>query len=139
MIAEALAEGKRVLCPRVVRRPRGLESYAIRSLDDLAPGTRGLWEPDPARAERTDEAPDLIVVPGLAFDQNGGRIGYGAGFYDRLLAVTPGVRAALAYSLQLIEEIPVEPHDALVHWVVTERGAVDCRAARRSGSTEEAR
>jgi 5-formyltetrahydrofolate cyclo-ligase len=68
-----------------------------------------------------DPAPDWILVPGLAFDRAGRRLGYGAGYYDRLLARLPGVpRIAVAFSIQVIDQIPVDDHDLPVDILVTE-------------------
>ncbi|HUP20327.1 MAG TPA: 5-formyltetrahydrofolate cyclo-ligase [Gemmatimonadota bacterium] len=130
--AAALAAGKRVYCPRVRWTPRGLDTFEIASLEDLERNRRGLWEPSPARARRAepDERPDLILVPGLAFDREGGRIGYGAGLYDRFLVSTDVPRVALAFSLQVIDRVPAEDHDVPVDWIVTEGGTIDCRAPR---------
>lgn len=141
IVLEGLARGKRILCPRVRPRPRGLESLEIRSLDDLEENDRGLWEPDPerARAVGPDEPIDLVVVPGLAFDRAGNRLGYGAGFYDRFLATTDAVRVALAFSLQLVDAVPVEPHDQPVDWIVTEREAIACRRVGAPGERHVAR
>lgn len=127
-------------CPKVVWRPRGLASYAVSSLGELIVGERGLLEPDPDRAEPIGEEIDLVLVPGLAFDRNGGRIGYGAGFYDRFLAGTPAVKVALAYSLQLIDAVPVEPHDVPVDRILTEEESIVCRVAggRMDGKEERA-
>lgn len=63
---------------------------------------------------------DIIVVPGVAFDATGRRLGRGAGYYDRLLAQVPGRRVAVAYACQMVAQVPTEPHDARVDAVVTE-------------------
>ncbi|HEY7471963.1 MAG TPA: 5-formyltetrahydrofolate cyclo-ligase [Gemmatimonadota bacterium] len=137
LVRRALAEGKRVVCPRVRWRPRGLESYAIGSLDDLVESRRGLWEPDPARAEPVAvDAMDAVVVPGLAFDRSGWRIGFGAGLYDRFLSTVDAPRIALAFSLQLQDSLPVEPHDEPVDWIVTEGETIACRAIREQTERE---
>jgi 5-formyltetrahydrofolate cyclo-ligase len=137
LVRRALAEGKRVVCPRVRWRPRGLESYAIGSLDDLVESRRGLWEPDPARTEPVAvDAMDAVVVPGLAFDRSGWRIGFGAGLYDRFLSTVDAPRIALAFSLQLQDSLPVEPHDEPVDWIVTEGETIACRAIREQTERE---
>ena len=133
----ALAEGKTVACPRVRWSPRGLDSYAIRSLDDLVEGRRGLWEPDPARSAPVSDAElDLVLVPGLAFDRSGWRIGFGAGLYDRFLAGVDAPRVGLAFSLQIQSSLPVEPHDEPVDWIVTEGETIACRAIREHSERE---
>lgn len=141
IVREGLERGMRVLCPRVRWSPRGLDTFEIRSLDDLEEGERGLAEPAPDRARRVAPGTpiDLVVVPGIAFDREGRRIGYGAGFYDRFLAETDAPRVALAYSLQVIDAVPAEPHDEPVDWIVTEEETIACRAERApdEGETRE--
>ena len=137
IVRRALAAGRIVACPRVRWEPPRLESWAIRSLDDLVEGSRGLWEPDPDRARPiADPTLDLVVVPGLAFDRHGGRIGFGAGLYDRFLTGLDAATVGLAFSLQIVERLPVEPHDVPVDWVVTEGETIACRAIREHSERE---
>lgn len=138
LVERALRAGKRVLCPRVARRPRRLEHYEIASLDELELTAFGLWEPVPARARHlpADELAgllDLVLVPGIAFDRHGWRIGFGAGYYDRFLARVTATTVALAYSLQVCDAVPHEPHDVPVDRIVTERETIDARAERAQG------
>lgn len=112
----------------VYRQDGDLALCLIQSLDELAPASFGLWEPDPAAVADAERhcAPadvDLFLVPGLAFDPAGGRIGYGKGYYDRLLGeAQPGaVFLALAFECQMVEHVPTSPRDVPVHLIVTER------------------
>ena len=140
IVERALREGKTVVCPRVRWQPRGLDSFAIRSFDDLVQSSRGLWEPDPDRASPVDDAAlDLVLVPGIAFDRHGWRIGFGAGLYDRFLARVDAARVALAFSLQILDSLPVEPHDEPVDWIVTEGESIACRAIREQSEREAIR
>ena len=100
----------------------------IQSIDELVPASFGLLEPVPsvvADPERrcVPADVDLFLVPGLAFDREGGRIGYGKGYYDRLLgAARPGaVFLAVAFEGQRVEHVPMLAHDVPVHLVMTER------------------
>ena len=141
---DALASGKRIACPRVAADPPRLEHYQIRSLDELVETPRGLWEPDPTRATLVDPAAlDLILVPGIAFDRLGGRLGFGAGYYDRFLAGLPTLKVGLAFSLQIADRVPQSPRDVPVDWIVTESETIACRAnreaAERETETSEAR
>ncbi|CAN5841475.1 5-formyltetrahydrofolate cyclo-ligase [soil metagenome] len=137
IVRRALAEGKTVACPRVRWRPRGLDSFVIGSLDELVESRRGLWEPDPARDDPIESpALDLVLVPGLAFDRRGWRVGFGAGLYDRFLSGVSAPRVALAFSLQLVDSLPVEPHDEPVDWIVTEGETIACRAIREQSERE---
>jgi len=127
LMKAAWDQGKRVAVPRVVREGNRLDLYVIESMDDLSPGAMGILEPDPGRTKTcpTDEV-NLIVIPGAVFDRKGHRIGYGGGYYDRLLARTPreAFRVGLAYGRQLVEEIPAESHDEKLDLVVTEDGLI---------------
>ena len=126
ILERAWSEDKRIACPKVEWRPRGLVSYAVTAADQLVEGRGGLLEPDPERARPVEEGFDLVLVPGLAFDRRGGRIGYGAGFYDRFLEETDALKVALAYSLQVIDSVPVEPHDVPVDRILTEDESIVC-------------
>lgn len=111
--------------------PPRLEMARVRDLErDLAPGRFGVREPDPdgrrpARADRLD----AVVVPGVAFDADGGRLGYGRGFYDRFLSrLRPGTLViGVAFATQVVDAVPREAHDLPVDAVVTERGVVSAR------------
>ncbi len=110
--------------PRVVR---------VRSEADMVPGRYGILEP--AGSESCEDPGLAVFVPGVAFDRNGNRLGRGAGWYDRLLERL-GARApriALAYEFQLVEEVPTEPGDLPVHYVVTEDRVVACGGTERVG------
>lgn len=121
----ALDEGKALLCPRVAGTE--LETRRVSSLDDLAPGRRGLIEPDPARCEPAPAGEAaLLFVPGLAFTERGERLGMGRGFYDRLLAEAGAPAVALTFELQIAAELPTEAHDRPVHAIVTELRAIRC-------------
>ncbi|MFC5701830.1 5-formyltetrahydrofolate cyclo-ligase [Cohnella faecalis] len=128
----ALRAGDRIVAPRMVSSDSGrsLELREVRSMASFISGKWGVPEPDPARTTRYPEsAPlDVVLVPGLAFDRFGGRLGYGGGFYDRLYAAeTTGLREGtrwigFAYSLQVTEErLPKESHDLRMDALATEK------------------
>ncbi|MGH7563785.1 MAG: 5-formyltetrahydrofolate cyclo-ligase [Gemmatimonadota bacterium] len=126
LLEHAWAAGKRVLCPRIGPEGR-LENREVRSMGDFVDGPMGLQEPDPARAALVEPgAIDLAIVPGIGFDRQGRRIGFGAGYYDRFLATTDALRVALAFSLQMVAWIPQGPDDETVDWIVTETEVIDC-------------
>ncbi len=118
--AAARARGLTVAYPRVVGDATALAFHAAR-LDELVPARFGLREPPPGAPEIELARIAVFFVPGLAFDRGGGRIGYGRGHYDATLAAAPGARrVGLAYELQLVDAVPREPHDALLHVILTE-------------------
>lgn len=90
----------------------------IGSLEDLAPGYKGI--PEPAAPAPTAPEADVIVVPGVAFTAGGTRLGYGGGFYDRYLAEATGTRIGLCYDFQIVEDLPAGPHDIPMDRIVTE-------------------
>lgn len=96
----------------------------VTSLDDLERGPFGVWMPRESLPVVSFEALDIVLVPGLAFDRRGGRLGRGRGYFDRLLA-TPSlraIRAAVGLQRQVISQVPVEPHDVRMQWLITEQG-----------------
>jgi 5-formyltetrahydrofolate cyclo-ligase len=127
-----LAAGKDLLLPRIDRGKRALRLYRVRDLDaDLLPGLWGIREPDPSRcAEAPASAAGLILVPGVAFDATGGRLGYGGGFYDRLLpgAALTAALVAAAFELQVVESVPMGPLDRRVELLVTEARTLSTRS-----------
>ena len=133
-VRRVLGDGKTLLLPRVERGGLGL--YEVRNpAQDLAPGTWGIREPVPDRCPLGDPGRvDFALVPGVAFDRRGGRLGYGGGFYDRLISdVLPGGVPLVsgAFEVQVVDEVPAGPHDAPVDVVVTEGGIY--RREGRSG------
>jgi 5-formyltetrahydrofolate cyclo-ligase len=125
-IASAWRDGKQVVVPFCAAER--LELFRLQSFDELAAGTLGILEPQPALRELAErraevEELDLIIVPGLAFDASCGRIGYGKGFYDRLLAQAPAKTAivGVAFQCQIFAEVPLLPYDIRADKVITEQ------------------
>ena len=128
MLDLALATGRRLVLPRVDRAACRLTLHPVSDLArDLAPGTLGIPEPGAGLPELGPEAIDWVLVPGLAFDARGYRVGRGAGHYDRLLpTLRPGVvRWALILEPQWIEAVPVEPHDVPLDGITSPSRAVN--------------
>ena len=99
----------------------------IRSLSDLHPAPFDLLEPrGPGLTEIPPEAFDLVIVPGLAFDRQGNRTGFGGGYYDRFLARATAPKVALAYDFQVIDGVPADPHDVRMDYLVTEAEICVC-------------
>ena len=138
-LRRTLDEGKTLLLPRVDRRNRLLDVYEVGDLvGDLEAGTWGIREPRPDRCAMYDPAAaDFVLLPGLAFDARGRRLGYGGGFYDRLLSGSLSPRAWLvagAFEVQMVEEVPMDEHDVPMDAVVTEGGRYPPGPLRRRAS-----
>jgi 5-formyltetrahydrofolate cyclo-ligase len=133
---EALARGKQVAFPRANPPSATLSFCRVQSLGELSPGAYGIPEPPDVAARRvTLEEMDLLLVPGLAFDFEGQRLGFGGGYYDRLLSERgrggEPYAIGVAFECQVLSALPVAPHDRPVDALVTE---VRIRVARsRSG------
>jgi 5-formyltetrahydrofolate cyclo-ligase len=120
LLEESAPAGKAVALPwfdPVTRtyRARRVEDPA----DEIVAGKFGVREPASSCAAIPLEGFDLVLVPGIAFDLSGNRLGRGQGFYDRLLEKISGVKCGVGYDFQLLEKIPAEPHDAKVDFVLT--------------------
>jgi len=123
MIRRALTFGKRVVLPKV--KGAELALYEIANWDkDVSPGAWGIPEPYEDRQIGLDEI-GLIMVPGAAFDEQGNRLGYGAGFYDKLLSSFTKTTVALAFEAQIVPRVPAELHDVPVKKIVTERRVIE--------------
>jgi len=131
-----LAAGARLYYPRVTGR-RTLAFYPHREGDGWETGPYGIEEPsNPEGVEPRQSGWDIVVIPGLAFDRRGNRLGHGFGYYDRFLGGLPESvpRVGLAWASQRIPEVPVDAWDVPVHALVTEEGVI--RVVKASGSPE---
>ncbi|NDU85188.1 MAG: 5-formyltetrahydrofolate cyclo-ligase [Ferrovum sp.] len=135
LLQTLLQQSRRVLLPRMERATSTLRLFEVRDLEtDLAPPDRwGLREPLPGHCPPGDllEA-DVILVPGVLFDDAGFRLGYGGGFYDRLLGSVPQppFTLALAFREQCVASVPRDPHDRPVDQVMNDDGAFPLQQAR---------
>ena len=132
ILADALATGKR-LCVPLCTGPGTMELRQITSLDQLAPGAYHLPEP-PADAPlvAVDEV-DLAVVPCMGCNHLGHRLGRGGGYYDRFLSAYRSAAVLVCRERLIREEIPLEPHDLPIPWVLTERGLYEDGSPARLG------
>ena len=131
LLSAALREGKILLLPKCdPARPGVMRAAPCLALERLVPGKFGILEPaDLDDGETRDiPEPDLIVVPGVAFDRFGGRLGYGGGYYDRFIAGLAGspFLAGLAYAFQVVDALPLEPWDMSVHALCLDAGFFPC-------------
>jgi 5-formyltetrahydrofolate cyclo-ligase len=129
-LMQALAtQGARLALPVIVARDAPLVFRQWSPADALVAGALGILEPPP---EAPPLLPDIVLVPLAAFDRSGHRIGYGAGHYDRtfeqLRASKPFVAVGLAFDVQEIAAIPMQPHDVALDYVLTETRTIDFRS-----------
>lgn len=125
VFARAVAEGKEVYAPRCLDGEGTMGFFQVTSPQELLQGRFGLWEPDPRRCapwRRREGA--LCLVPGIAFDRQGYRLGYGKGYYDRFLAGFSGTAAGLCFRELALERLPRGPQDRRVDVLVTEAGVL---------------
>jgi len=125
MIRRALVDGKKVVLPKV--KGKGLALFAIGDFDrDVEPGA---WEiPEPLHGTpATIGEIDIVIMPGAVFDEQGNRLGYGGGFYDRLLAGYRGMIVALAFEAQIVPHAPVSAHDVPAKKIVTEKRIIQAK------------
>jgi 5-formyltetrahydrofolate cyclo-ligase len=124
------AQGAQLALPAITARGKSLVFRAWSPSDRLMLGSLGIPEPSPAAAELV---PDIMLVPLAAFDRTGHRIGYGAGHYDVTLAHLRKGKAitaiGLAFAVQEIKAVPMQPHDVALDYVLTEKHAFDFRSS----------
>lgn len=122
LVRLALAEGRTVAVPRVNAVTRMLELFAIAEpARDVGAGHQGIPEPLLHCRALDADGVDWVLVPGVAFDRDGRRLGYGGGYYDRLLPLLSPrtARIAGAFDLQIVDRVPAGPHDITVDAIVT--------------------
>lgn len=124
LLEDAWAKGRTVLLPLCSATEKGrMDFYPCPGRHALRPGFRGILEPDPTLAP-TAPTPDLLILPGVAFDRQGFRLGMGGGYYDRFLSRSPwpGVPClGLAFGFQVVDSLPHEAWDLPVHAIGTEK------------------
>lgn len=124
----ALTQGKTVYYPRITTDKSELEFVRRYPQDRLIPGTFGILIPPGDDMLAGLQGGDIVLTPGVGFDEKGHRLGRGRGYYDRALrgVLAGALRVALAYELQIVPEIPAGPGDERVHWIVTEGRLIAC-------------
>ncbi len=132
-VRQVLADAKKLVLPRVNHHTNQLDLYRVDDPENqLASGLWGIREPIVERCERLTALNEVefALLPGVAFTRDGARLGYGGGFYDKLLArmALRPVLGAAAFELQIVERMPQEPTDVKVEWIITERETIACAA-----------
>ena len=120
------AEGKRIVVPRCCPETRELIPCLIGGWDEVAPGHYGIREPmSPCLRPVPAGEIDAILVPAVAFDRQGRRVGYGGGYYDRFLPKAPqAMKIGAGFARQILAEIPADAYDVAVDLIVTEEGII---------------
>lgn len=122
MIKESISLGKTVVVPKSVTKNNALILSRLTDWNNLEVGVYNILEPKQESIEQVDvESIDLIIVPGVVFDESGNRIGHGKGYYDRLLNDSRNIPSVgLAFEFQIVENIKSEQHDEKIDIVITE-------------------
>ncbi|HPQ80839.1 MAG TPA: 5-formyltetrahydrofolate cyclo-ligase [bacterium] len=118
---------KEIYFPAVDKDAGGIDYFRVLKLEELMPTDAGMREPGALQSRLRDlNTLNVLIVPGVAFDLHGGRLGYGKGFYDSCLESFRGKRIALAYDFQVVPELPSSARGRKVDWIVTEKRIVRC-------------
>ncbi len=132
-LQDVINSGKKLVLPAVDSRHKVLRLYEIKETSELEYGYMGILEPG-VREDRAVALSDvdLVIIPGAGFDLKGNRLGYGGGYYDKLLSLSPGPQSpphllvALAFEEQIVDEIPSEPHDIKMDIIITDNRLIRC-------------
>jgi 5-formyltetrahydrofolate cyclo-ligase len=129
LLPEALGAGKKIFLPRFVAETRGYEACEILDpVTDLQAGRFGIREPVSHAAQLYRKRVDFILVPGVAFDLAGHRLGRGRGYYDQLLEVLEGTTCGVAFDQQIRNLVPIEPHDVRLDCILTPTRWIELKA-----------
>lgn len=130
-ITDALMLGKRVALPVCINDKGDMKFYYINSMNDLNTGFFGVREPDINKCtEVTDFDNSICIVPAIAYDSRGYRLGYGKGYYDRFLKNNASLSVGLCYNELLQDALPIDEHDIPVKYIVTQNGIIACDKER---------
>lgn len=130
IINRALNDGKDIFVPRTIFETKEMDAVKINSLKNMKKDRYGILEPEEGRPCIDPNELDLIVVPGVAFDNNGGRMGYGAGYYDRYFKKISTEKRnhvkkiALAYDFQIVDNVPMNNQDVNIDYIITEENVI---------------
>ena len=127
LLKKTLSSKKTVFVPLSNPKDHTLSISELRAFSDLIPGTYGILEPKKEKIRPSSiHNIDVVLVPGVAFDKYGHRLGQGGGYYDWFLSKSTAISIALSFKFQLVKEIPVESHDQSVDIIVTEHQVIRC-------------
>ena len=122
IIEHCIDLGKKVSVPKVISKDLGMKAISIEGINELKPSKYGILEPEYEEDKiMTEESIDLVILPGLAFDSSGGRIGYGAGYYDRFLKKLNHncKKVGICFDFQMVKKVPMDENDEYIDFVIT--------------------
>lgn len=136
LISQCLAAAKEVSVPLTITEAKRLDPYRLTDpAQQLTSGYCNIPEPDPRKTDLFDPRRiDVVVLPGSVFDAKGGRLGYGGGYYDRFLTeqAPQALRIGIAYEIQVVEAVPLLPHDQQLDYLVTEERIIQIQERLQS-------
>jgi len=128
LIREGWEQGKRIVVPKCDSSTKTMSFFHITEFTQLESSYFNLFEPIECKTSKVLPSDiDLLIVPGLIYSTKGYRIGFGGGYYDRFLQDFTKPTISLAFSQQVVPEIPIESHDIPVQHILTEKGMIDCK------------
>ncbi|MDQ0156384.1 5-formyltetrahydrofolate cyclo-ligase [Robertmurraya andreesenii] len=126
IIRKAWEQGKTVVVPKCYPNDKAMKFRVLKAFEELESVYYGLYEPiEDVTEEICKSDIDLIIVPGIAFNREGYRIGFGGGYYDRYLADYKGVAISLAFNTQIVQTLPIEGHDIPVSKIFTDEETIE--------------
>ncbi|NMH69696.1 5-formyltetrahydrofolate cyclo-ligase [Bacillus sp. RO3] len=127
IIKRGWEEGKTMVVPKCFPKNHELVFYELHDFVQLEQSYFNLYEPDPDKSTAVNNKTiELIIVPGLAYTETGYRLGFGGGYYDRLLSAYSGITISLAFEEQMVGTLPIESFDMPVGTIITDKGRIDC-------------
>lgn len=126
VIFRVLKDGKKVALPLCLDKSGNMEFYYIKRLDDIRKGMYNIREPDPLLCKKAEHDENtLCIVPGICFDRNGNRLGYGKGYYDRFLQKFNGKTVGIAFEECLTDNLITDEFDKKVNYLITDKKIYD--------------
>lgn len=125
IITEIMEQNGSIILPRVVKESHTIRAYHVENLaTEVETGTWGISEPLLSLPEVPASEIDIVLVPGIAFDRQGNRLGYGGGFYDRFLPMTKALKLGICFDFQVCQHIPAQAWDEKLDDILTELGFI---------------
>lgn len=119
--SDAIKNNKELVYPKTIRETVDIIPCIVSNLEELQEGEYGILEPSIDKSVEKNKI-DTVFVPGVAYDINGYRIGYGAGYYDRFLRDYNGIKVGICFSFQIVDDVYKDEHDIKMDYIITEKG-----------------